>query len=274
MVAKTQKIRLGIIGCGAIGTEIAKACGSILKDKIDLVSIFDIDKDKISVLEKKIGRDIGANSLDILIEKSDFLFEAASSSISAEMLKKAIAKFKDIMIMSIGGLLNREELLEKARRKGIKVYLPSGALAGIDALKAAGISKIESVTLITKKPPGGLEGAPYLLEHNIDLNKITDETIVFKGNAEEAVKGFPKNINVSALLSLAGIGADKTRVKIVTSPSFTRNTHEVEIKGEFGTIKTETSNVPSPANPKTSYLAVLSAIATLKGIVGSVKIGT
>ncbi|MCK4463967.1 MAG: aspartate dehydrogenase [Candidatus Omnitrophica bacterium] len=269
-----QKLKIGIIGCGAIGTEIAKVCLGILKDSIDLVSIFDIDKNKIKGLEKKIGKNIGANSLDTLIEKSDFLFEAASSSISAKMLELAIAKFKDIMIMSIGGLLNREDLLKKAQDRGIKVYLPSGALAGIDALKAAGISKIESVTLITKKPPRGLEGAPYLLENNIDLNKISDETVVFEGNAEEAIKGFPKNINVSALLSLAGIGADKTRVKIITSPSFTKNAHEVEIKGVFGIIKTETINVPSSANPKTSSLAALSAIATLKGIVGSVKIGT
>ena len=269
-----QKLKIGIIGCGAIGTEMAKVCVGILKDSIDLVSIFDIDKNKIKTLEEKIGKNIGASSLNSLIEKSDFLFEAASSSISAKILELAIAKVKDVMIMSIGGLLNRKDLLEKAKSIGIKVYLPSGALSGIDALKAASISKIESVTLITKKPPRGLEGAPYLEENNIDLNKISDETIVFEGNAREAIKGFPKNINVSALLSLAGIGADKTSVKIVTSPSFTRNIHEVEIKGEFGTIKTETINVPSPANPKTSYLAVLSAIATLKGIVGSVKIGT
>ena len=269
-----NRIKIGIIGCGTIGTEIAKASIGSLKNRINLVSIFDIDKDKVLSLEKKIGKNIGVNSLEKLIKSCELMVEAASSSISAEMLKKAIDKNKNIMIMSVGGLLKEIKLLEKAQEKGIKVYLPSGALAGIDALKAASFSKIESVTLTTKKPPRGLEGAPYLLKNNIDIDGIKNETVIFEGNAEEAVKGFPKNINVSALLSLVGIGINKTKVKIVTSPLFTHNSHEVEIKGDFGIIRTETINVPSPANPKTSSLAVLSAIATLKGIVDSVKKGT
>lgn len=269
-----KKLRIGIIGCGVIGSEIAKSCKGILKDRIDIVSIFDIDKDKMKLLEEKIGMDIGASSLDALIEKCELIIEAASGSISAKILKLAIAKNKDVMIMSVGGLLKEKDLLKEASKKGIRVYLPSGALSGIDSLKAASISKIESITLTTKKPPKGLEGAPYILEHNIDLNGINEETVIFEGSAKEAVSGFPKNINVSALLSLAGLGADKTKVKIITSPSFDRNTHEVEIRGDFGIIKTKTDNVPSPANPKTSSLAVLSAIATLRGIVDTIKIGT
>lgn len=269
-----KKIKVGIIGCGAIGSEIAKACAGMLREKINLVSFYDIEGEKVKSLEKKIGKKLGARSLKELVNKSELLVEAASISVSADMLRIAIDKSKDIMILSIGGLLEREDLLKRAIKKGIRVYLPSGALSGIDALKAARMSKIDSVTLTTKKPPKGLEGAPYLAEHNIDLNGIKDETVIFEGNAREAVTGFPKNINVSALLSLAGIGQDRTRVKIVTSPSFTRNMHEVEIKGDFGVIKTETVNVPSKTNPKTSMLAALSAIATLKGIVDTVRIGT
>lgn len=176
--------------------------------------------------------------------------------------------------MSVGGLLGKEGLLKSAREEGVSLYMPSGALCGIDGLKAASVGSIESVELTTRKPLRGLEGAPYLSEKNIDLNAIKEETVVFEGSAEEAVKGFPQNVNVSAVLSLAGIGARKTRVRIVTSSSYAKNVHEVEIKGEFGIIRTRTENVPSKTNPKTSAMAIFSAIATLEGIADSVRIGT
>ncbi|MFQ5952709.1 MAG: aspartate dehydrogenase domain-containing protein, partial [Candidatus Omnitrophota bacterium] len=133
---------------------------------------------------------------------------------------------------------------------------------------------IESVTITTRKPPKSIKGAPYLSENNIDVEGIKEETVIFEGNALDAIKGFPKNINVSALLSIAGIGPEKTRVKIVVSPEYTRNTHEIEVKSKAGTIKTRTENVPSPDNPKTSYLAALAAIASLRGYFDSIKIGT
>jgi len=269
-----KKLKIGIIGCGAIGTEIAKASIGILKKQLKLVSIFDIDKAKMKRLENEIKEKVSADSIDKLVTKSDLLIEAASGSVSANLLEKAIRKKKDIMIMSVGGLVGKENLLKNAEKAGINVYIPSGALAGIDALKSARISKIESVTLTTKKPIEGLKDAPYLSEHRIDINGIREETVIFEGNVSEAVKGFPKNINVSALLSLAGLGAKKTKVKIVVSPESGKNSHQVEIKGDFGIIKTETINVPSKANPKTSMLAALSAIATLKNIADSVKMGT
>jgi len=268
------KLKVGIIGCGVIGSKIAESCLGALKDGTELVALFDVDKDKLLVLENKLGRKLGISSLDDVFKKSELVIEAASAAVSSELLCRAIEKKVNIMIMSVGGLLGHENLIEEARKKGIRVYLPSGALAGIDAIKAASFSKIDSVTIITRKPLKGLEGAPYLLEKGINIKEIKEETVLFEGSAKQAVKGFPKNINVSALLSLVGIGADKTAVRIVTSPSFTQNSHEVEVKGEFGTIKTQTINVPSPFNPKTSYLAVLSAIATLKGIVDSVRMGT
>ena len=155
-----------------------------------------------------------------------------------------------------------------------RVYLPSGAVCGIDGLKSCRAGSIYSVTLTTRKPPRGLEGAPYLKEKNIRLSDIKGETVIFDGTAREAIKGFPQNVNVCAALSLAGIGADKTRVRIMTSPEYTKNIHEVRIEGDSGNISTRTENVPSKANPKTSQLAVFSAIATLEGIAKSVRVGT
>ena len=271
-IMKTKKLKIGIIGCGAIGTEIAAACAGRLKDSLELVAVCDIDAAKAVSLGDSLG--VSAAGIDELIERVDLVCEAASAASSGSILKKCVSSGRDCLIMSVGGLLGAEGLLEQAAGSGVRVFIPSGALCGIDALKSASVGTIESVTLTTRKPPKGLVGAPYLKEKGIDVGAITKETVIFEGNAEEAVRGFPANVNVSAVLSLAGIGAKKTRVRIVTSPEYTKNTHEVEIVGECGRITTRTDNVPSKANPKTSALAIFSAIATLEGIAKSIRIGT
>ncbi|MBN1526037.1 MAG: aspartate dehydrogenase [Candidatus Omnitrophica bacterium] len=269
-----KKLSVGIIGCGTIGSEIAKACQDRLRERIELAAICDIDGQKALALQSALANKVPVMTLDSLIEKADLVVEAASAKVSADVVEKALKKRKAVLVMSVGGLLGKEALLGSARKTGARVYLPSGALCGIDGLKSAAIGRIDSVTLTTRKPPRGLEGAPYLKERNIDVSAVKGETVVFEGNALEAVKGFPANVNVCAVLSLAGIGAEKTRVRIVTSPEYTKNIHEVEITGDCGKVTTRTENVPSKTNPKTSALAFLSAIATLEGVVNDVRIGT
>jgi len=269
-----EKIKAGIIGCGVIGSEIASACVTVLSKKIELVALYDIDKQKSAGLSKLIKKDVAVDAPDELYDKSDFVIEAATGGVARETVKKVIEKRKSVLVMSVGGLIESQDLIEEAKKKNIKLFFPSGAICGIDGLKSAGVSKIESVTLTTKKPPRGLAGAPYLKEKNIDVNSIKSETVVFSGSALEAVAGFPKNVNVSSILSLTGIGAKKTKVKIVTSPEFKKNAHEIEIIGDFGRMTTRTENVPSEKNPKTSKLAALSAIATLTAAVESVRFGT
>lgn len=269
-----KKLKIGIVGCGTIGSQIALACQGLLKDKVELAAICDADADKAATLTKALRNGPVVLKLDELIKKSDLVVEAASAKVSGDLLNRCVKASRDCMIMSVGGLIGHEKLLEKAGDNGVRVYIPSGALCGIDGLKSASVGRIDSVTLTTRKPPRGLEGAPYIKEKGIDLADITGETVIFEGSAEDAIKGFPQNVNVSAVLSLAGIGAKKTYVKIVTSPGYTKNIHEVEIEGEAGRIFTKTENVPSRSNPKTSELAVFSAIATLMGITNSVRIGT
>ena len=271
---KKTKIRIGIIGCGTIGSEMARACQTRLKSSVDLVGICDLVEEKSLLLQKSLKGKVPILKLDDLFRRSSLIVEAAGAKISADILKKAIAGKKDLLIMSIGGLLGNEDLLEKAQKAGIKVYLPSGALCGIDGLKSASVGRIDSVTLTTRKPPKGLEGAPYIAKNNINLSSIKEETLIFDGTANEAVNGFPQNVNVAAILSLAGLGAANTRVRIITSPGYTKNIHEVEIKGESGVIMTRTENVPSKVNPKTSQLAVFSAIAALKEAAKTVRMGT
>ena len=179
------------------------------------------------------------------------------------------------MIMSVGGILQHyKELLILAKEKNARVFIPSGAICGLDGLKAASCGKINKVTLTTKKPPQAFLGSPYLLKRKIRLDNIKEDTVLFEGNALTAIRAFPQNINVAATISIAGIGPEDTTVRIVASPHITRNIHEIEIESESGIISTRTENVIHPDNPKTSYLAVLSAQAALRQILEPIKIGT
>ena len=155
-----------------------------------------------------------------------------------------------------------------------RVYLPSGAICGLDGVKSASLGEIYGVELQTRKPPKSLMGVKYLADMGVDLLKVREPTVVYEGSAVDAVKRFPKNVNVCAALSLAGVGPEKTRVRIVVDPGIDRNIHEVTVHGEFGELYTKTSNLPSQDNPKTSYLACLSAVKTLEGINRCMRVGT
>lgn len=266
-------IKIGIIGCGTIGSELIKAIKKDFKGRARLAAVCDIDEKKahraIAIFEQKPK----VTSLECVVKMSDLVVEAASASISAYVAKKALIAGKEVMIMSVGGLVGRDDIFQLANQKKKYLYLPSGAVCGLDGVKSAHLGKIAQVMLITKKPPRALEGAPYVLENKINLNSLKKDTVIFSGSAQAAIKGFPQNINVSAVVSLAGIGAKRTAVKIICSPKAKINSHTLIVKGDFGELTTRTSNLPSPNNPKTSYLAVLSAIATLKMIMEYVKVG-
>lgn len=268
-------MKISIVGCGTIGTGIVEWISKHAGERlVEIVALVDVVPDRASKLASTIKPAPKVTTLDEAVELADVVVECADRKVVPELARKAIIKGKDIMIMSIGGLVEHLDLLDLAREKNRCIYLPSGALAGIDGVKSAAVGRIDSITLTTRKPPNGLKGAPYFKAHPINLDKIADPTIVFEGTAREAIKGFPANINVSICLSLGGVGLDRTRVRIIADPTTNRNIHEVTVEGESGRIFTRTENVPSPMNPKTSYLAVLSAIATFKRIIDPVKIGT
>jgi len=259
--------KIGIIGCGTIGRGIAEFINKDLKKKAVLVALCDIDIKKAKELSKAINSRPSVTDMNSLIKKSDLVIEAASGKVSEELVKKILLHKKDALIMSTGGLLKfGPGVLKKARSDGYNIYIPSGAICGLDGLSSASMGKIKKVTLTTRKPPKGLKGAPYLEKKKINIDKIKKETVIYNGTALEAVKHFPKNINVAATLSLSGIGPRHTKVRIITSPKYTKNIHEVAIEGEFGTLFTRTENVPSKMNPKTSQLAIFSALAKLKEV--------
>jgi aspartate dehydrogenase len=175
--------------------------------------------------------------------------------------------------MSVGALADGQLLASLQSSRG-RIYIPTGAIAGIDAIRAVK-HLLDSVTLTTTKAPKALAGAPFFETSDIKLDAIGEKTVIYEGPAADAVKKFPANVNVAAVLSLAGIGFEKTRVRIVADPAFTTNQHEIAATGSFGTFHFTVNNVPSPGNPKTSYLAVLSAIECLRTVCdGGMRVGS
>jgi aspartate dehydrogenase len=268
-----MKLRIGIVGCGAIGSTLAKLIQKRFKKDVVITALCDTDAARAEGLKKEI-RGSRVAGLDKLIALSDLVVEAASAKISFEVAQKALSAKKQVLVMSVGGILGKEKrLFDLAARCRAKIFFPSGAICGLDGIRALSLSRIKKITLTTMKPPQGLRGADYLLKHKISVDGITEDKVVFEGSALEAVKAFPQNINVVAVLSLAAAGQVVPTVKIVASPSLKRNVHLVDVESEAARIKIRCENVPSPDNPKTSYLAILSALATIAGILDRVKIG-
>ena len=269
-----SKKTIGIVGCGNIGGSLARYAEKNLSKHIGRINIFDTMAEEMYSLAETCSICEKVESIDELVKSSDLIIEAAHPSVVYDVVSKAIAEAKDVMVMSIGGFIGNESLLDTAREEGVRVFLPSGAIAGIDALKSAKVAGINEVMITTRKGPKSIKGVPYFEENGIDVDAITEDTVVFDGTAKEAIQHFPKNINVSALLSIAGIGAEKTRVRIIVSPAYTKNIHEVTVDSNAGKITARTENVPSPDNPKTSYLAILAAITALENYFDTVRVGT
>ena len=272
-----KKLDIGIVGCGAIGSSLAKAIVKDFKHIARVSALFDKDAKKSWQLSGTISpkKNLSVRGLKQLISKSELVIEAACAKSSWDIARNVLFKGKDIMIMSVGGIVSRYKALSSlAKIKKARVYIPSGAIAGMDALKAAKFGRINRVTLTTRKNPGSFMGVEYVKRRGIRLDRIKKDTVLFAGSAKDAVKFFPQNINVAATLSIAGRGAHLTQVKIVASPGTKNNIHEIQVDSAAAKISARTENVLHPENPKTSYLAVLSAVATLKGILEPVKIGT
>ena len=275
MKPRRNKVRIGIVGCGAIGSRIAFGIQKDFKKDCQLNGLYDIDQTIAEQLAKKLSLEkVVKKSITELIKNCDCMVEAVSAKNTRDIIRQALRAKKDALSMSVGKLLNASDLFRLANQNKCHLLLPSGAIAGIDAIKAASLVGFDTITLTTRKPPSGFYGNPYLLEKGVDPSKITKETVLFEGDVATAIKIFPRNINVAATLALASQYQKKITVRILTSPKYKMNSHEIDATGKFGRIRTETNNVVCPDNPKTSYLAVLSGLQTLKQYCSGVFIGT
>lgn len=240
-------MKIGLVGLGVIGKELKKTIEEI--KQAELIGVYDIDESKKTM------------DLVELVKESDLVVETAHPDAVKQVIELCIQEKKDVMSMSIGGVLAFPDIFKRIEEAGINLYLPSGAVAGIDAIKAIN-GEAESIKLITTKPAS-------------TLNKdVSEKELVFEGNALEAVKEFPTSINVAAILSLVSIGPENVIVQVYADPAATRNMHEIIAEGPFGKIHTKVENVPSKENPRTSHLAIASARKTLMQIFEKVKMGT
>lgn len=270
-------MNLGLIGYGAIGQILARAIHEGRAGDVTLKAVLDVYKDPPFV-QSEDGLPAYLTSIDnFLRQELDVIVEAASQSVLKQYALHIVSSGRDLVPLSVGAFSDLsflEELTAAALEHKCRVLLPSGAIGGLDALSAAANDEIDTVTLTTCKPLRALEAVGSTIDPDLDLGTVTEPTVIYEGPATEAVVRFPKNVNVAAALSLAGIGFDKTTVRIVADPEATRNVHRIEAEGRFGRLSLELENYPAPTNLQTSYLAALSAIQRVKNMTAPVRIGT
>ncbi|PAL08131.1 aspartate dehydrogenase [Peribacillus simplex] len=261
-------MKLGLIGCGNIGKFLLQAINNDgLLPGGRIVAIYARRKEIAAHLAEEF-RTQPYNDVDELLKSDvDLVIEAATIEAAEEYALKVLKSGKDLLLSSIGVMANsvfEEQSNKICKLNNVNILLPSGAIGGLDVLKSAkAVNGLESVCITTRKPPNALPAG----------SSVTEETVLFEGSAAEAIKQFPRNINVAIVLSMAGLGSEKTKVKIIADPNVLKNNHLIEASGSFGKLKLEVENDPMPNNPKTSYLAALSVLATLQNKEKSVQIG-
>jgi len=271
---------VGLIGCGVIGSVLAHAIDEGEAGNTRLITVYDLVIQKSNKLvnalpiKPKIAKDftelVGCEDVHLVIE-------AASQDAVRQYALKVLQAGKDLMIMSAGALVDSKltnDIRNFADSAGRKVYVPSGAIAGLDGLKSAAVDRIDEVTLTTRKPPNGLKDVVYVEQSGINIDALSKPKTIYEGPALEACKLFPANVNVAAVLSLSGVGPEKTKVRIVADPTTKKNVHQIRVRGKFGEFTVCIENIPCAKNPKTSYLAALSAVATLRKAAQFMLIGT
>jgi len=274
MVVPGESVIVLIIGCGSIGTVIARAADRM--DDVESVLLYDIDNSKAEQLAASLKNSEVLGTVDFRDTEADLVIEAAGQKAAKDMVPSALENGMDAMIMSVGAFADKgfqDRCYSAVSKFDSIVLIPSGAVAGVDALKGAGRAKLELVKLTTTKPPKGLTGVKYLQDKGVIVEEIKERTTLYSGPASQAVQYFPANVNVAATISLAGIGFERTQVEVVCDPTASVNSHHLFAKGDFGEMEATTRNLPSPDNPRTSYLASLSATSTLKEYIDRVWIG-
>ncbi|MDW8371318.1 MAG: aspartate dehydrogenase, partial [Geminicoccaceae bacterium] len=266
-------LRVAIAGLGAIGRTVAERLDRGIEG-LELVAVSARDRAAAEArLRATVSRPVPVLTVDRLAEIADVVVECAPATVFRAIAEPAVAHGRILLPLSVGALLDHLDLVERARATGARILPPTGALLGLDAVRAATEGTIRSVTMVTRKPPAGLAGAPYLVERGIELDALREPLRVFAGSAREGARGFPANVNVAAALALAGIGPDRTRLEIWADPTVTRNTHRIEVDAEEASFTMTIANVPSSDNPRTGRLTALSVVAALRRLTAPFVVG-
>lgn len=266
-------LRIGVAGLGAVGLDVARRLIDGVIPGMTLTAVAVRDADKARRVLPQIGDLVALRTLDTLADDCDVVVECLPPALFRQIAIPTIDKGRIFMPLSAAQLLHHGDLVERAKATGARIIVPTGALIGFDAVRAAAEGTIHSVDMVTRKPPAGLEGAPYLAERGISVLGVKEPTKVFDGSARDGAKGFPANVNVAAALSLAGIGPDRTRLQIWADPTVTRNTHTITVDADAMRFTMTIENVPSD-NPRTGKSVAPSTIAALRGLVSELKVGS
>jgi aspartate dehydrogenase len=265
-------LRVAVAGLGAIGSKVVEALDRGI-DGLVLAAVSVQNADKHRTWLAGLTTDPELLPLEELAQAADLVVECLPSKSVRSIVAPVVMRGKVAIVLSVGALLENYDLVALAKEHGGQIVVPTGALIGLDAVTAAAEGTIYSVQMVTRKPVRGLAGAPYIVENNIDIERISEPLKIFDGTAREAAKGFPANLNVAVALSLAGIGPDRTRVQIWADPTVTRNTHRIEVDSDSARFSMSIENIPSE-NPRTGLITALSVIACLRKLRASLRIGT
>ena len=237
--------KVGIIGCGAIGSSIARAIDKGIV-KCDKLILYDSDIEKAKCLQESLHTTttVVSNLEEMLRQRPNVIVEAASQQAAREYATTIVDNAIELIVMSVGALL---DLKVKSRR----IHTPSGAIGGLDAISSAALAGIDEVVLTTRKNP-----------RTLNMDNL-QEKVVYEGEPLEAVRRFPREMNVAATLAL-NVDPRRLLVRVVSDPKARRNTHEITVRWAHGEMSLKFANDPDPTNPKTSALAGWSAIKLLK----------
>jgi aspartate dehydrogenase len=270
-VVTKPNLRVGLAGLGAVGLDVAKRLIAGVPGLV-LVAVSTRDQEKAKRALPALGA-IPFRAATALADDCDIVVECLPPALFRDVAISAIDKGRLFMPLSVAQLLQDWDLVARAKEKGARILVPTGALIGLDAVRAAAEGTIHSIKMVTRKPPAGLEGAPYLRERDISLAGLKEPMKVFDGSAREGARGFPTNVNVAAALSLAGIGPDRTQLEIWADPGVTRNTHSISVDADATRFSMTIESIPTD-NPRTGRLVAPSVIAALRGLVSELKVGT
>lgn len=232
---------------------------------------------KSAALAGEFGIDFVSGLPALLAVGPEVVVEAASHDAVRDYCESLLAEGISVIVLSGGALSDdalRARLEAASKASGALLYVPSGGIGGLDALKSACAAGVETVQITIMKPPAAWRDISYVEGLGLDLGALAGPQTLFEGSAREGVPLFPANVNIAAVLSLSGIGFDRTRLRVVADPALVHNTHLIEVRGETGTFTVKMENVPAPDNPKTAWLACYSALAALKLLAANVRYGT
>lgn len=269
-----SSFKLAIGGLGAIGMTVARHIDAGLVPGIELAAVSARDVEKAQAKLACLKRAPPVVTLPELAERADIVLESVPARHFSEIAEPVIARGRILMPLSVGQLLTNMHLVDLARQTGARILVPTGALLGLDAIRAISEGNVESVRIVTRKPPRGLAGAPHLVRNNISVDGLTAPLKVFSGTAREAIAGFPANVNVAVALSLAGIGPDRTTIEIWADPAVDRNVHTIEARSDSSDLSMTIANIPTEGNPATGKVTALSAIAALRRLVAPLVVGS